>query len=65
MTTTAVASPDRIVRCRYLRRKRLGVLERCTAQVAEEGSEIDLCEHHLASAMQLLVRKGINISGSN
>ncbi|MDG4790382.1 hypothetical protein O7626_40760 [Micromonospora sp. WMMD1102] len=50
--------------CRYLTRRTFsrrttGALDRCTAQVAEEGAEIELCLEHLAAALQLLTRRGI------
>lgn len=45
-------------RCRYLRQRRPGELERCTAEVADEGGEIALCPYHLGRAMELLRRVG-------
>jgi hypothetical protein len=55
-TTTATRS-----RCRYLTKSgriTTGIeLTRCSAEVAEEGSEIDLCQGHLAKALALLTRR--------
>jgi hypothetical protein len=49
--------PDRRQTCRLLVTNKRGSLDRCTAEVAEEGAEIDLCPHHLSAALALLNRR--------
>jgi hypothetical protein len=59
--TQVLAASDRKARCRYMVRSgRLGTglgLDRCTAESAEEGAEIDLCARHLGEALALLQRR--------
>lgn len=54
-------STERKPRCRYIvRTGKLGTgvgLDRCTGEVAEDGAEIELCQHHLANALALLQRR--------
>jgi hypothetical protein len=51
--TPTTPDPRRLTRCRYLGRNE----KRCTAEVAEEGGEIELCIGHLLAASQLLARR--------
>ncbi|MEO3922995.1 hypothetical protein ABGB07_03815 [Micromonosporaceae bacterium B7E4] len=59
MPTTTTATPDRAIRCRYLRGTG-AFAERCTGEVAEEGAEVELCLEHLAAAWQLVRRRMAN-----
>lgn len=63
-TVTAVATPDRKIRCRYMdyrthRRRPTAVLEQCTAEAVAADGEALLCPRHLGDALALLRRYGV------
>lgn len=53
MTTTAIASPDRLTRCRYLDRYD----NRCTGEAVDPEGEVLLCITHLGRALELFRRR--------
>jgi len=68
-TITALAIPERKTRCRYMeprvfKRRTTAVLDQCTAQAADDQGELLLCTRHLAAALQLLTRHGLNPGGT-
>lgn len=57
MTTTAVASPDRVVRCRHMTQKhRSAVLEQCSGEALDPVGEILICQRHAALVLELVSR---------
>lgn len=54
---TAIVTPDRLPRCRYLLTSTRGT-NRCTGEVLDADAEIQLCQRHAADALAWLRRVG-------